>query len=186
MLQRSPVQYPVLEENKISVWSFSEVSDKTEMQKEKIFLSQLILIVISYPCTVLLPFMRVLRSNFSYFTFIFCHFHLLFCLIWFFMSHQQSFSYKGTGLPGLMFLLKDTTKWRPWGSNPRPFGLESSTLPLGSHLLLSFRRCCIAHLEKVKSINECMHTFKLPVGHQVGQHSLCNVHWDLNCYLSIV
>ena len=24
-----------------------------------------------------------------------------FCLIWFFMSHQQSFSYIGTGLPGL-------------------------------------------------------------------------------------
>ena len=23
------------------------------------------------------------------------------CLIWFFTSHQQSFSYKGTGLPGL-------------------------------------------------------------------------------------
>ena len=29
-----------------------------------------------------------------------------------------------------MFLLKDTTQWRRWGSNPRPFGLESSTLPL--------------------------------------------------------
>ena len=31
---------------------------------------------------------------------------------------------------GLMFLLKDTTQLRQWGSNPRPFGLESSTLPL--------------------------------------------------------
>ena len=31
---------------------------------------------------------------------------------------------------GLMFLLKDTTQWRRWGSNPRPFGLESSTLSL--------------------------------------------------------
>ena len=31
---------------------------------------------------------------------------------------------------GLMFLLKDTTQWCRWGSNPRPFGLESSTLPL--------------------------------------------------------
>ena len=31
---------------------------------------------------------------------------------------------------GLMFLLKDTTQWRRWGSNPRPFGLESTTLPL--------------------------------------------------------
>ena len=26
---------------------------------------------------------------------------ILFCLICFFTSHQQSFSYKGTGLPGL-------------------------------------------------------------------------------------
>ena len=31
---------------------------------------------------------------------------------------------------GLMFLLKDTRQWRRWGSNPRPFGLESSALPL--------------------------------------------------------
>ena len=29
-----------------------------------------------------------------------------------------------------MFLLKGTTQWCWWGSNPRPFGLESSTLPL--------------------------------------------------------
>ena len=33
---------------------------------------------------------------------------------------------------GLMFLLKDTTQWRPSGSNPRPFGLKSSTEPLRS------------------------------------------------------
>ena len=31
---------------------------------------------------------------------------------------------------GLMFLLKDTTQWRRWGSNPRPLGLDSSSLPL--------------------------------------------------------
>ena len=31
---------------------------------------------------------------------------------------------------GQMFLLKDTTQWRQWGSNLRPLGLESSTLPL--------------------------------------------------------
>ena len=31
---------------------------------------------------------------------------------------------------GLMFSLKDTTQWSRWDSNPRPFGLESSTLPL--------------------------------------------------------
>ena len=33
----------------------------------------------------------------------------------------------------LMFLLKETTQWRRWGSNPRPLGLDSSTQPL-SHL----------------------------------------------------
>ena len=31
---------------------------------------------------------------------------------------------------GSMFLLKDTTQWYRWGSNPQPLGLESSTLPL--------------------------------------------------------
>ena len=31
---------------------------------------------------------------------------------------------------GLMFLPKDKTHRRRWGSNPRPFGLQSSTLPL--------------------------------------------------------
>ena len=30
----------------------------------------------------------------------------------------------------LMFLLKDTTQWYRWGSNPRPLSLESSYLPL--------------------------------------------------------
>ena len=30
---------------------------------------------------------------------------------------------------GLMFLLKHTTQWRLWVSNPWPLGLESSTLP---------------------------------------------------------
>ena len=29
-----------------------------------------------------------------------------------------------------MFLLKDTMQWHRWGSNPLPFGLEFSTLPL--------------------------------------------------------
>ena len=33
---------------------------------------------------------------------------------------------------GLMFMLKDTTQWRRWGLNPRPPGLQSSTLPLCS------------------------------------------------------
>ena len=32
---------------------------------------------------------------------------------------------------GLMFLLKDTTQWRRWGSNPQPLYLESE--PLRSH-----------------------------------------------------
>ena len=35
---------------------------------------------------------------------------------------------------GLMFLLKDTTQWCQWGSNPRHLSLKSSTLPLRSIL----------------------------------------------------
>ena len=38
---------------------------------------------------------------------------------------------------GLMFLLKDTTQWRRWGSNPRPLGLKSNTLPM-SHCATFF------------------------------------------------
>ena len=60
------------------------------------------------------------------------------CLIWFFTSHQQSFCYTGTGLPGLyqykarinVSCSRTTTQWRRWGSMQRLFGLESSTLPL--------------------------------------------------------
>ena len=67
------------------------------------------------------------------------------CLIWFFTSHQQSFSYIGTGLPGLnqyearinVSSSKTTTQWHRWGSNLRPFDLESSTLPL-SHFASSW------------------------------------------------
>ena len=33
---------------------------------------------------------------------------------------------------GFMFLLKDTTQWRWWGSNPQPLGLKSSNEPLRS------------------------------------------------------
>ena len=36
---------------------------------------------------------------------------------------------------GLMFLLKDTTQWCWWGSNPRPLSLKSSTLPLHSLII---------------------------------------------------
>ena len=41
---------------------------------------------------------------------------------------------------GLMFLLKNTTQWRWWGSNPWPLGLESSTLPL-SHCTPYVKMC---------------------------------------------
>ena len=62
----------------------------------------------------------------------------LYCLIWFFTSHQQSFSWAGTGLPGLnqywarihVSCSRTTMQWHRWGSNPPPLGLESSTLPL--------------------------------------------------------
>ena len=55
------------------------------------------------------------------------------CLIWFYTSHQQSensvikgrvfLGWTSTKL-GLMFLLKDTTQWRKWGSNPLYFMWE--------------------------------------------------------------
>ena len=65
----------------------------------------------------------------------------IFCLIWFFTSHQQSFSYIRTGLSGLnhywarinVSCSRTTTQWPRWGSNPWPFGLVSSTLPLSSN-----------------------------------------------------
>ena len=52
--------------------------------------------------------------------------------------HSTIFQLCGTGLPGLNQYLarinvscsRTTTQWRRWGSNPWPFGLESSTLPL--------------------------------------------------------
>ena len=44
-------------------------------------------------------------------------------MIWFFTSHQQSYSYVGlVFLRWTSVLLKDTTQWRRWGSNPRPHG----------------------------------------------------------------
>ena len=52
-------------------------------------------------------------------------------------SHQQSFRYKGTGLPGLNqylaginVLAQGHNTVTPVRLEPRPFGLESSTLPL--------------------------------------------------------
>ena len=64
-----------------------------------------------------------------------------FYLIWIFKSHQQTFRYVGTGLPGLnqykarinVSCSKTTTQWHWWGSNPQPLGLESRTLPLSHY-----------------------------------------------------
>ena len=40
--------------------------------------------------------------------------------------------------PGLTILLKDTTQWRRWGSNPRPLGLNANTLPLSHCAPISY------------------------------------------------
>ena len=64
------------------------------------------------------------------------------CLIQFFTSQSTIFQLclDGSSLvePVLSkdkcVLLKDTTQWRQWGSNPLPLGLESSTLPLSPKL----------------------------------------------------
>ena len=63
----------------------------------------------------------------------------LFCFVWFdslrpinnlsVIKGRVFLGWTSTKI-GLMFLLKDTTQWRRWGSNPRSFGLESSALPL--------------------------------------------------------
>ena len=62
-----------------------------------------------------------------------------FCFVWFdslrainnlSVIRGRVFLGKTSTKLGLMFLLKDTTQWHQWGSNPRSLGLESSTLPL--------------------------------------------------------
>ena len=60
------------------------------------------------------------------------------CLIWFLTSLSTIFQLCQDGSSWVepvlrkdkCFLLKDTTQLRRWCSNPRPFGLEASTLPL--------------------------------------------------------
>ena len=70
----------------------------------------------------------------------FCILGMLICLfVWFYslrtinnlsvIKGRVFLGWTSTKL-GLMFLLKDITQWRRWGSNPRSFGLESSSLPL--------------------------------------------------------
>ena len=68
-----------------------------------------------------------------------------------------------------MFLLKDTTQWGWWGSHPRSFGLESSTLPL-SHCapctsfvdLLCFFLSCVCYTFVIV----CLY---VPCGHLLGR-----------------
>ena len=49
-------------------------------------------------------------------------------------------------------LPKDTTQWRRWGSNPRPLGLQSSTLPLSPKLPPIFQ--CNWKLQRIRVCNE--------------------------------
>ena len=65
----------------------------------------------------------------------------VFCLIWFFISQSTIFQLcwdrsswvEPVLSKDLYVLLKDTKQWRWWGSNPQPFCLESSTLPLSHY-----------------------------------------------------
>ena len=60
------------------------------------------------------------------------------CLIWFLMSQSTIFRLCGDRFSWVepvlskdkCVLLKDTTQWCRWDSNPHPLGLERSTLPL--------------------------------------------------------
>ena len=77
--------------------------------------------------------------------------NLFVCLTWFFTSHQQSFSYAGTGLPGLNQYLarinvsctRTTTQWRQWGLNPRPS--VSSQAPYHWAIALPMWKSCLKH-----------------------------------------
>ena len=67
-----------------------------------------------------------------------CSLSVFVCLIWFFTSQSTIFQLcrNGSSLVEPVLskdkcaLLKDTTQWRLWGSNPQPLILVSSTLPL--------------------------------------------------------
>ena len=70
---------------------------------------------------------------------------------------------------GLKLLLKDTTQWCRWGSNPRPHDMESSTQPLSHCAPLNLCKRSLkkdktkivmtnGSLMKVKSISECSHS----------------------------
>ena len=55
-----------------------------------------------------------------------------------------------------MFLLKDTTQWCRWGSNPRPLGLESSTLPMSHRApLKQMRRLIRSRLIWISTVFKC-------------------------------
>ena len=66
---------------------------------------------------------------------------------------------------GLMFLLKDTTQWRRWGSNLRTLGLESSTLPLRSHLaryIIQLFHACLVNSQNYATRCHGQHNALLP------------------------
>ena len=85
-------------------------------------------------------------------------------LIWFFTSHQQSFSYAGTGIHWLNQYLarinvscsRTTRQWGRRGSNTRLLGLESSTLPL-SHCAPYIS--VVHHLVNVTRTTSWMNTY---------------------------
>ena len=62
-----------------------------------------------------------------------CWHTFCFCLIWFFMSKSTIFQLRREGsswVEPVLSLAQGHNSVTRWGSNPRPFGLESSTLPL--------------------------------------------------------
>ena len=93
---------------------------------------------------------------------------------------------------GLTFLLKETTQWPRWGSNMRPFGIESSILPLShctpTKLLIflkdfcgknKFKRksedhkisCKIAQFADLKGIDVCWKTIEYELSYDVASGS---------------
>ena len=72
---------------------------------------------------------------------------------------------------GVMFLLKDTTQWRRWGSNTWPRGLELSAL-------LCFQRCIVMRLFYL-SYKQVKHDYSLLRAYEIicGRFNI-TVNWD--------
>ena len=91
---------------------------------------------------------------------------LFVCFIWFFTSQSTLFQLcrdRSSSVEPVLskdqsILLKDTTQWRQWGSNPRPLCRESSTLPL-SHCALFTHFALQSHMIWINWLKICAYNW---------------------------